>query len=268
MNPWVETAGALLLAVGGVLLASRLSHLQKPYWMSAYFVALAIIILFGLQRYINGLEFIPPFSWLAAGRVRFALCAIVAPLLVLTPLQQLPNRRLKILLGIFTGFAVIQYSLMPFLMPALIRKDLLALKTRIGRDGVCMQQTDYNCGPAAAVTALRQLGLPAEEGEIAIWAHTSKFGTATDILAETLQSHYGARGLSAELRQFKDLRELAQAGLTLAVIKYGFLLDHFVTVLNVTDKEITVGDPLSGKSVYSYEEFAKVWRFSGIVLKR
>ena len=51
-----------------------------------------------------------------------------------------------------------------------------------------MQSNGYNCGPAAAVTALRRLGLPAEEGELAILAHTSSAaGTSCDTLCTAIE---------------------------------------------------------------------------------
>jgi ABC-type bacteriocin/lantibiotic exporter with double-glycine peptidase domain len=62
--------------------------------------------------------------------------------------------------------------------------------------------------------------------------------------------------------------ELKGAGLMLAVIKYGFLVDHWVTVLEVTDSAVIIGDPLGGREQLSYEEFAERWRFEGIVLER
>ena len=46
------------------------------------------------------------------------------------------------------------------------------------------------------------------------------------------------------------------------------LIDHFVTVLEVTDKEVTVGDPLNGKTTLGCDAFKNKWRFSGVVLKR
>jgi hypothetical protein len=56
---------------------------------------------------------------------------------------------------------------------------------RVDGDGVCRQSSHYTCGPASAVTVLRKLGLPAEEGEIAILSHTSALtGTEPDVLAK------------------------------------------------------------------------------------
>jgi predicted double-glycine peptidase len=88
------------------------------------------------------------------------------------------------------------------------------------------------------------------------------------MLAEALQNEYGKDGLIAEYRSFKDISDLKQAGLTLAVIKYRFLVDHYVAVLEVTDTEVVVGDPLGGLARMSYKDFRKKWRFVGVVLKR
>jgi ABC-type bacteriocin/lantibiotic exporter with double-glycine peptidase domain len=74
--------------------------------------------------------------------------------------------------------------------------------------------------------------------------------------------------LIAEYRAFKDISELKQAGLTIAVVKFGFMVDHYVTVLEVTDSEVVVGDPLNGLDRMSYNEFRQKWRFVRVVLKR
>jgi len=64
------------------------------------------------------------------------------------------------------------------------------------------------------------------------------------------------------------VRELRGPGFTLAVIKFGFMTDHYVTVLDMDDQHVTVGDPFRGKMAYTAEDFAKEWRFTGIVLRK
>jgi len=46
------------------------------------------------------------------------------------------------------------------------------------------------------------------------------------------------------------------------------MLDHYVTVLEVSDDGVTVGDPLLGLTKLSRAEFEDKWRFVGVVLKR
>jgi predicted double-glycine peptidase len=164
---------------------------------------------------------------------------------------------------------VLFVSVWPFLAPAFNQSYLAGLVTQVDSDGICRQSTDYTCGPAAAVTGLRKLGFPAEEGQIAILAHTSSaIGTPPDMLAATLQKNYGRDGLVAEYRVFGNVSELKKAGLTLAVVTFNFLLDHYVTVLEVRDDVIMVGDPLSGVRRLSPAEFEASWHYVGVVLAR
>ena len=170
MDPGLETAGAVVLGVAGICFARWLSLSPKRHWLGAWLVSLGVVLLYGAPRYIRGLEFVPPFSWVAANRVQFVLFPLIIPALLLTPAAKLRGTRVRALLAVLAGLALLKFSVFPALFPALNHNLLLHLKTKIDRDGVCLQGTGYTCGPAAAVTALRQLGLPAEEGEIAVWA--------------------------------------------------------------------------------------------------
>jgi hypothetical protein len=269
MNPWAQSGGEVLLAIGGICLSRRLARLPTSRCLAVWLLSLAVVLLFGVQRYTRGLEFVPPFSWVAATHTRFVLFPVIIPVLLLLPAAKHANSRLRVFLAVLVGMFILQFSVLPALLPAFNRSLLLNLKTRMDRDGVCLQGTGYTCGPAAAVTALRRLGLSADEGEIAVWARsTSMAGTPPDVLAETLREHYGSQGLTAKLRYFKSIPELKQGGLVLAVIKYGFWVDHYVTILSVTDTNVLVGDPLSGLTSCSCDDFGKMWRYSGIVLER
>jgi hypothetical protein len=269
MNLWLEATGAASFAFAGVLLGYFFSRLPKPYWTFGYFIPLTLVLIYGVAIHFPVLSFTPPISWMMMGRKKFAILGFIAAMLLTTPLSRLPLKRDRIVIFILMAMIIFFMSVWPFLAPAFNRDQLAQLKTRVGGDGICLQNTGYTCGPASAVTALRKLGFPAEEGQLAILSFTSSMtGTPPDILAEVLQTQYGKDGLVVEYRTFKNISELKQAGLTLAVVKFGFMIDHYVTVLEVTDSEIVVGDPLDGLDKMSYEEFQQKWRFVGIVLKR
>jgi hypothetical protein len=269
MNPWLETIGVVLLGVAGAGVGRWFSRLRKPYWILGYFLPFLFVILIGLAYRIRTLEFVPPFSWLMSGRTEFVLTAFIGTMVLTTPLSRLPLRRDRIAVSVLMIWVVFQVSAWPFLAPAFNREELAVLRTRIDSDGVCLQNSDYTCGPAAAVTALRRLGLSAGEGEIARLCGTSTaMGTPPDILCRALQKRFDGDGLICEYRAFKSVDELKQSGYTLALIKFAFLLDHYATVLEVGDTTITVGDPLMGKTTLTHEEFARKWRFVGVVLKR
>jgi hypothetical protein len=227
------------------------------------------VVIMGLPNWIPQMYFVPPCSWLTAGRNEYVLAGILATCLLTTPLSRLPRKATRGLVIFFMIGVTLSSSVIAFLSPALVRSHLERLATYVDKNGVCLQSNNYNCGPASAVTALKRLGLKGEEGELAILAHTSPMtGTPPDVLAATLRKRYQNDGLSAQYRFFKTVPEMKGVGEVLAVIKFGFLVDHYVAVLEVTDKDITIGDPLSGRVTSSHEEFTKKWRHCGVVLNR
>lgn len=269
VNAWLETFGVIVLSLVGWLIGRACSNLPKPYWMVAYLIPLLVVFLIWLGHEDGGLEMVPPISWVAAGRTKFILAGFLAMMVLTIPLARVSSPRLRRLVWVFIVIFVASSCVWPFAASVLNRDYLLSFKTRFDRDGVCRQSTDYNCGPAAAVTALQKLGVDAEEGKIAVAAHTSSaMGTPPTILFETLGELFAKDGIVCEYRHFKDIPELRRAGLTIAVIKFGPLVDHYVTVLEVTDDRVIVGDPLDGKVEYSHEQFWRKWRRLGIVVRR
>lgn len=269
MNPWLETIAVIMVAALGILAGKLSSRFHKCWWMVGYFVGLFFIAMLAAARCNYSLSFIPPFSWFLAGRTRLVLAALAITMGLLTPLSRLPYRTQRVLTCVLMTLIVGWFCILPFFVPALIKGQLLSIDTRVDSNGVCIQSKKYTCGPAAAVTALRMLGLPAQEGQIAVWAHTSPvMGTLPKCLYTAIQDGYDSYGLKCQYRRFDSVEQLADEGVTLAVVKDTFLKDHCVTVLKVYDKAILVGDPAFGKRLMPREDFEKIWRFSGIVLKR
>ncbi len=267
MNPWLETVGVVLVALLGVFLGIVFSRFRKPYWMLGYFLSLLLIAMLVATRYIGSLAFAPPFFWITAGRVKFVILSLAATMGLITPLSRLPHKVEKLIICILLTVVVVWFSVLPFLVPALIRGYLANLATRVDSNGICFQSTDYTCGPAAAVTALRKLGLSAHEGELAVLSHTSPMvGTLPWCLYTALQDRYGAEGLRCQYRRFDSVGQLKHAGVTLVVVRDTFLSDHCVAVLEVSDQRVTVADPVLGKKSLSYKQFEKIWRFTGIAL--
>jgi hypothetical protein len=215
-----------------------------------------------------GLTF--PLSLLMAGRREFAVMAFACPLLFWSVIKRLPHQLEKILVGVFSSWVVVTFSLIPFLQPALAEKELLSIETRVDSKGICRQNTGYTCGPAAAVTALRRLEIQADEGDIAVHAFSnSRWGTDTDSLCLALDELHGAQGLTCKYRTFASIDDLKNTdGIPIVLIKFAYLVDHYVAVLDVTDEEVVLGDPLDGRRVLTHDEFQKIWRGYGIVLQR
>lgn len=269
MNPWLETLGALLFATTGALFGKWFAQLSGRRWLFGYMLAFFPMIVIAASRHIYSLPFLPPFSWMLSGRIPFALAGFSIALLLSVLLHRTPKKRDRFCLWALLVTSVGAFSIPVFLGPAIDHKLLLSLQTTIDSDGVCRQNTGFTCGPAAAVTALRQFGIAGEESELAILAHTSSFtGTPPIILAKTIQNKYSDCGFIAEFQTFESIQQLGKPGVTIALVKFGFLVDHYVTVLKVTDEKVIVGDPYLGKTEMTHQEFRNIWRFAGVHLSR
>ncbi|NLZ05389.1 MAG: hypothetical protein GXY19_09475 [Phycisphaerae bacterium] len=266
VSAFLETLGVVALAGAGVLSGLRCSRWRQPWWLLGYVAPLLLMIAISLSRWWPRLEQHPPFEWVMAGRVEFALLAVICTLLLTTPLSRLSRRRDRVWLSILMVVCVMNLSVLPFLAPAMNYHELASLQTTVDYGGVCIQGTGYTCGPAAAVTALRVIGIEAEEGELAILAHTTRFtGTQPDVLCHAIMERYG---VPCRQVHFCSISELCDRVPVIAVVKFAFLIDHFVTVLDVAESVVVVGDPLQGRIEMTHEEFTSRWRRYGIVLRR
>jgi len=269
MNPWLETVGVVLVIALSILIGKVFSGFRKPYWMLGYFFPCVLIATLVMARFYNEFYFIRPFSWITAGRFRYVILSLAVSMGLTVLVPRLPRKWEKVVVCILMIGFVTWSSILPFLVPALIKDRLTSLTTRLDKNGICRQTTNYTCGPAAAVTALGKLGLSADEGEIAILSHTSPFaGTLPALLCSALQNRYSAEGLKCKYRRFDSIEQLKKAGVTLAVVRDAFLVDHCLVVLEVLDNAVTVADPVTGVELIPYEKFKKIWRFSGIVMER
>lgn len=251
-----------LTTVLGALAAYRLG--QTRFWLAGYLLPLGLILTIGWVRQTNS-DFEPPWTLLMAGRREFVLLALSIAVLLITPLTRVPsarNRRAVVILTVLlAGYA----GIYPFVSPALSRSEIEAMQTRFDRDGVCRQNTPYTCGPAAAVTALKGLGVEADERALSLECGTCPAtGTPCDQLAEGLgRLHPEVR---CEFRRFTRAADLPVH--SLAVVRLGPFVDHYVAVLEVSPDRVVVGDPLDGKRSLSHPEMEACWRGVGLVLSR
>ena len=142
------------------------------------------------------------------------------------------------------------------------------MEGRVEEDGICRQTTNYTCGAAAAATLLHRYGVPATEREMAELCWTNAL-TGTDELCV-------ARGLRRKLvdrpwlpkvqcAEWEDLLTLDRPAAV--TIKYKLLVEHWVIILGIEKNRVLVGDPTSGRRVYSKEAFRKLWRGLMITLE-
>lgn len=269
MDPWFETICVLVLACIGMLCGMAFWRLSKPLRLFGYLLPLFIIISLIILRVISSSALTQPLYWVTISRVKFAILSFTVPMGLIAPLPKLPHRWEKIVTCFVTVVFIVIFSVPPFLAPALVRNDLASIQTNVNSDGICFQSKSYTCAPAAAVTALRKLGFAAYEGEIAILSHTSPItGTLPWSLYTALQKRYSGDGLKCQYRRFDSISQLQDADITLVAVRDTFLSDHCVAVLEISEDTVTIADPAIGKISISRERFERIWRSSGIALKR
>jgi hypothetical protein len=258
----------MLAVIAGVIAGRTFSSLKNPHWSWGYLVSLAIIGLLLFSTYVNISAFASAFAWFSGGQARFIVIGFAVTMGSMTLLGRLKRPLLKTVVVTAMIGAVIWGAMLPLFMPVLMKENLAKLQTKMDADNVCVQSTAYTCGPAAAVTALRRLGLTAHEGEMAILSHSSPIsGTLPWCLYKAIKNRYASEGLDCHLRHFDSVSQLREAEVTLAVVKDAFLLDHCVAVIEVDDDTVTIADPVLGQMKMSHKDFESVWRFYGIALK-
>jgi predicted double-glycine peptidase len=267
--PWLQAAGVVALGAAGLAAGTRCARLPSRGWLWGYLLPLGAVLLCGAAFRYRPLELVPPFAWLTAGRREYLVLAFCGAMIFGTLLPRLAARRQRIAVLTLVACLILVEAAWPFLAPAFQRRFLIGLVTQFDTDGVCRQSTDFTCGPAAAVTALKQLGIPADEGELAVlFSTTASTGTPPDLLAARLNARYGPAGLRASHRAFRSVAELQDQPPLLAWVKFAWLTDHLVAVLELTPDQIVLGDPFRGRRVLSHAAFEAEWRLIGVTLRR
>lgn len=268
-GPIAGSLGIILLAVASYVAGLYISRIKSPWWVLGYAIPILPTALIAVARWYPTLEMRMPFRLLMYDRREYIIMTMATSLLLAVPVARLNRKTTAVLTSIFAALFVMHFSLLPFLLPAFNRQDLLAIHTTFDRYGTCMQNTGYTCGPAAAVSALREFEISAEEGELAVFAHsTSSAGTPPELLCRAIEKLYRHRNIRCQFKAFSSVSDLKGNLPAVAIVKFGFLVDHFVTVLRVTDNYITVADPAKGLRIMRIPDFESEWRKSAIVVTR
>jgi len=259
---WIQSAGIFLLALICFFLGKQISTWSGRKWMWGFFIPFFGIVLMLIPRYNPSFETVIPFKWIMKGRSEFVWITPICALSLSTLLFQLKHKREQFIITIFILFFISYFSIAPFLMPVFAYQKLTHLKTKIDSNGICLQETDYTCGPAAAVTLLSQYNITASEGDLSIAAFTTRMaGTPPDLLCEAIQKKHG---VTAHVQYNLTLEKIKNKTPFLAIIKYAPLVDHYVVVFKITDTQVFLGDPLTGKRSCPRNEFLDQWRRVGV----
>jgi hypothetical protein len=135
-------------------------------------------------------------------------------------------------------------------------------------DGVCLQSTDYTCGPASIATLLRRRGVAdATEHDAARLSATIPGRGMTDLGATMALRHFlPGKKVTIESASVDDLANVPVP--CLAPLRYSFFFDHMTVLLGVEKKGFVIGDPLLGRVVLSRAELASRWLGHVITVER
>jgi len=263
--PWAQAIGVLILSLYAAFLGAWLS--KRQFWFLIYIPAFFFIIFLVLARWSFNLALYPPFNFLLRGRGHHAFFAALISFAIAMRTWRIPTLGRQMPFWILLFGAVAYESVIPFLLPMFLHDHLANLQTTIDENGVCRQTTLYTCGPAAAVTALRCLGISSDESTLAVLMHTTPLaGTPPTILADTLQDRFAPQGLRADYRHFDSIDDLAGREPVLALTHMDPLVDHYVVVLQVTQDGVVEGDPYNGRLFVTREDFQRSWRNVGVIV--
>ncbi len=180
-------------------------------------------------------------------------------LMLTTLISKLPHSRQRKSITCFMIAITAYYALFPCAAPLLARSSLAATPTTIDKDGICLQTHPYTCGPAAAVTCLRILNIPATEGDLAIRAYTAPcVGTDGRSLANAINQLCEPAHLHCNYQWFNspDTLPARPPSPPSSPRAYG---GHYIMILEVTPDFITVGYHLTGRDKLTRAEFLSEW---------
>lgn len=130
------------------------------------------------------------------------------------------------------------------------------------------QTQDYSCVPAASATALRMLGIRAEEMEMAQLTETKVGSGATLLRAMNgISKRLKYTGIQARLLEpdYEELMRLEPPVLT--PLQYEAARLHMVTIVDVRPQLVMVADPQSGVEFISRHRFLELYRGKAIAFE-
>jgi len=265
----------ILLGAVSAWTGVKLGKRKGRAWVFGFAIPLGVLGLTAIALNFRRPEFIPPFSWLLDRDNEWLVLTACVPMILgvlaaRANMQRVSGQRKQgWVLHVLSAVVVLRSGVLPAFTPLLTEPELQNIITNFDMDGVCLQSTGYNCGPAAAVTALRHLGIDAREGAMALRAQTNSVtGTDDANLERAMLTEYGKDGLMVKRCYLDSAEGLKEWPTAIALIKLGFLVDHYVTVLGFEGENIIIGDPLIGRVSMPVAEFEGKWRHVAMLMRR
>jgi hypothetical protein len=234
----------------------RLPRARPFIRKTALAAASALVLLRLLFKFAPAIE-LTLFPWTAFGYAKLWWAFVPFSLILGFGAATIPRNRRSVYIGL-GGFLYVWFAWSHVLMLA---TNYAALPGKPDARGLCAQSTPYTCGPAAGVTALHALGIPATEADLAIELRPTPYtGTNEHLLARELDRRLAASCggrrarlvlLPDDLRRIDVFPVVATRGLTA-------LVDHWIVLGAREPGGIRVYDPISGISTVPHDRLAKM----------
>jgi predicted double-glycine peptidase len=262
--------GALLIFGVSGLLGWKIGRLRGRWWLTGYAISMTIVVVLNVSRYVPSTLNTALGQWLLAGRKDVFLIGVAAIVGIVPCLHKVRPLRTRVLLAGFMFMLLLRSSLLPLLGPVLDRAQIEGLPNVIDENNVCLQSTNYTCGPASLVSALRVFGIEETESNAALETLCNSYsGTRSPDIADYVNRAYGQRGLHASYRYVASLDELRRlGGVAIAEVKSNFWMDHFVAIVGWEDHAVIVADPFYGQFRSPDDAFRQIWRNKAILIRR
>lgn len=268
MNLWFEFIGVTGLAFLGLLTGAGISRINKKTGLAACLISvISIFLLAGLCRVPHCLDNHLLFA-LAAGRAKLIVLSFIVPLGLAAAMPYLLFRWEQWIVIVLIGLVIYAFGVFPFLGTAIAAGGFEGIPSQFDADGVCRQSTSFTCGPAAATTALRRLGITASESQLAILGRSCPvIGTTDYDLLESI-STAGAGKIHCQYYPSNAELKLDENQVLLAILPQSSLVNHCVAVLDITDTAVVFADPAEGKVTLPIPRFQSLWSGKGILISR
>jgi hypothetical protein len=158
--------------------------------------------------------------------------------------------------ALYLGLACFPFVWLSYAACAVASTDYAAMAGTPDNRGLVRQSTDYTCGPAVGASLLGHHGIACSEANLARIARPTRYtGTNPFMLAVAINQHAAERDASLQVtvrhRTSIDWHHLP----VLVAVELTPLVGHWLMVLEHTDEDLTVFDPMTGIRGMTLEEY-------------
>lgn len=264
---WYELLIILILTAAAFVLGKYVASSRRRA-EGCCLLSIAAVFSIGLLHLLHLCTLFSGLDFIALSRIKFMILAPAVTFGMAASLGTLGNpwKRGGILAALI-GFLYLFIGL-PFLVPAAIQDQTRTLPLLMDERGFCIQSRAYTCGPAAAVSALRRLGVDSREGHIALDSRTAPvLGTSMWDLYRAVEDICEQENLDCSYRRMADLDQIPPGAVCLTSVRSGFLISHCVTILKIDETTVTFVDPAVGLRCISRPHFEDLWYHTAIILQ-